>query len=99
LPYWLSPDQVAVIPIAEGQLEKARSVHEAIIEEGVRSVLYEMNESLSRKLVHAHNEKIPVSLIIGRREADAGQVAVREADGSQVIMSISEAVDLLKKRR
>jgi threonyl-tRNA synthetase len=95
----LSPEQVAVIPIAEGQLENARSVHETLFEEGVRSVLYEMNESLSRKLVHAHNEKIPVSLIIGRRESEAGQVTVREADGSQVVMSISEAVDLLRKRR
>jgi threonyl-tRNA synthetase len=99
LPYWLSPEQVAVIPIAEGQLENARSVHETLFEEGVRSVLYEMNESLSRKLVHAHNEKIPVSLIIGRRESEAGQVTVREADVSQVVMSISEAVDLLRKRR
>lgn len=99
LPYWLSPDQVAVIPIAEGQLEYAREVHNKLFEEDVRSVLFEMNEGLSRKLVQAHQDKIPVSVIIGRRESEAGEVAVREADGSQAVVSIETAVEMLRKRR
>lgn len=99
LPYWLSPDQVAVIPIAEGQLDYARDVHARLFDEGVRSVLYEMNEGLSRKLVQSHQDKVPVAIIVGRREAEAGQVAVREADGSQNVMSIDDAVELLLKRR
>ncbi len=99
LPYWLSPDQVAVIPISEKQKEHAAALHDELFEQGVRSILLDHNESLSRKIVETVDKKIPVSIIIGRKEAEGGLATIRAMDGHQDTVSIEDAVQLLKMRR
>lgn len=99
LPFWLSPDQVAVMPISADQNGYAEDVVEALCSSGIRSVLYDMNESLARKIVLARDAKVPVSLVVGKREAENGSVALREIDGSQIAMPLQEAVTMLAARR
>jgi threonyl-tRNA synthetase len=99
LPFWLSPDQVAVVPISEAQAGYAEQVLADLCEAGVRAVLYDGNETLSRRLVDIHAAKLPVALVVGAREVAAGSVAVRERDGSQQVLDLSAAVELLRVRR
>lgn len=99
LPYWLSPDQVAVVPISQVQAEYAEKVHADLCEVGVRAVLYDRNDTLSRKLVDVHAARIPVAFVVGGREADAGTVAIRERDGSQRVVPLAVAVSEAASRR
>jgi len=87
LPYWLSPDQVAVVPISRDQLDYAREVHDALWEAGIRSVLFDMNESLSRKLVDVWSQRIPLAAIIGKREQEAQSVSLKRRNRSTLIIS------------
>lgn len=99
LPFWLSPDQVAVAPISRDQADYAAEVVGILADAGVRAVLYDMNDTLSRKLVEARNMKIPIVAVVGRREVEMRTVALRERDGSQSAVSLDELADSLSARR
>jgi threonyl-tRNA synthetase len=99
LPYWLSPDQVAVVPISDQQLGYAKKVRDELFDSGVRAIVIDQSDTLSRKLVDVHASRIPVALVVGAREEAASSVAVRERDGSQHVLPLSEAVSELSGRR
>lgn len=99
LPFWLAPDQVAVAPISRDQADYAAEVVGVLADAGIRAVLYDMNDTLSRKLVEARNMKIPLVAVVGRREVEMGTVALRERDGSQSAVSLAELADSLSARR
>lgn len=99
LPYWLSPDQVAVVPISQVQAPYAERVHAELCEAGVRAVLYDMNDTLSRKLVEVRAARIPLAYVVGGRESEAETVAIRDRDGSQRVLSLKEAVANAAHRR
>lgn len=99
LPFWLSPDQVAVMPISRQQAEHAAAIHNNLADAGIRSILLDGNDTLQRRIVEAGKMKVPVIVVIGNREAEAGTVAIRERDGSQSVIDMSDAVELFKLRR
>ena len=99
LPYWLSPDQVAVIPVSKDQSEYADEVVHALSAKGVRAVLYDMNETLSRRIVLAREMMVPVVAVVGRKEAGERTVSLRERDGGQSCVPLSGALDSLSSRR
>src|SRR5213593_4689670 len=98
-PLWLSPTQVRVLPIADGQMDAARAVHETLRKAGIRSHLDERSETLNYKIRDAEVHKIPYMAVVGQREAEARSVAVRGrgAGNKQVVMPISEFVEKLKQ--
>src|SRR6059036_1337505 len=98
-PLWLSPVQVRVLPIADGQLDAARAVHDTLRKAGIRSHLDERSETLNYKIRDAETHKIPYMAVVGQREAEARSVAVRGrgAGNKQVVMSIDEFVAKLKE--
>src|SRR5438094_691779 len=98
-PLWLSPVQVRVLPIADGQMDAARAVHEALRKAGIRSHLDERSETLNYKIRDAETHKIPYMAVVGQREAEAKSVAVRGrgAGNKQVVMPITEFVETLKE--
>ena len=99
LPFWLSPEQVAVTPISRDQAGYANEVLNALDGAGVRPVLYDSNETLSRRIISAREAEIPVIAILGRREAEARSVTLRERDGSQTSLPLAEAGTVLAARR
>jgi threonyl-tRNA synthetase len=99
LPFWLSPDQVAVAPISRDHVQYACEVVEELSQAGVRAVLYDMNDTLSRKLVEARNMKIPLVAVVGRREMEMRQVNMRERDGSQWSLGIGDLASNLRSRK
>ncbi len=76
-PVWLAPVQAAVLPITDRQLEYARQVKERLDVAGIRATLDDRNEKVNLKIREAQLQKVPFMLVVGDREAEAGQVAVR----------------------
>jgi threonyl-tRNA synthetase len=76
-PVWLTPVQAIVLPIADRNNAYAVSVQERLAAAGIRVEVDERDEKVGRKVRDAEVRKIPYMLVIGDREAEAGQVSVR----------------------
>ena len=75
-PTWLSPVQVVVVPIKTEHVEYARRVEERLRKARLRVRVDDRQERMQRKLVDAHEERVPYIAVVGGREAEAGQVSV-----------------------
>jgi threonyl-tRNA synthetase len=95
LPMWLSPDQVAVLPISDELHGPAKDVCDAMRAAGLRVVFMGENETLSRRIVNVHDAMIPAFAVIGKREAESGSVALTLM-GKKYVVDINEAVSMLK---
>jgi threonyl-tRNA synthetase len=98
LPFWLSPDQVAVAPISKDQAGYGADVLAAFEDAGIRAAAYDGADTLSRRILAAHDMAVPVMAIVGGREMRDGRVSLRERDGSQVDVPLAEAVSGLQAR-
>ncbi|MGH2875469.1 MAG: threonine--tRNA ligase, partial [Solirubrobacteraceae bacterium] len=78
LPVWLAPVQAIVLPIADRHVPYAESVREHLAAAGVRAESDDRGESVARKIRDAELRKIPHMLVVGDREAERDEVAVRE---------------------
>lgn len=98
LPFWLAPDQVAIMPISEDQNEWASSVAQFARNRGFRVRMMDQSETLQRRLALAHEELIPVHFVIGAKEADLDAVMV-QSGGKKNLMVIGDALRHLEKLR
>jgi threonyl-tRNA synthetase len=97
-PLWLSPVQVTVLPITDRQNEYARQVHEKLLVAGIRAEIDERNDKVNFKIREAQLQKIPFMLVIGDREAQAGQVSVRNRKhGDQGVKPVDEFMASLQQ--
>jgi len=76
-PVWLSPVQVAILPITDDQLVYARSLADKLAEESVRVELDDRNEKVTYKIRDWELKKVPYMLIVGQKEVASGTVSVR----------------------
>ena len=76
-PVWLAPVQAIVLPITDRQSEYARSVQKQLDAAGIRATVDERAEKVNLKIREAQLQKIPYMLVVGDREQQNGQVAVR----------------------
>src|SRR5207249_3718217 len=76
-PVWLAPVQATVLPITDRQTEYAREVRKQLDAAGIRSTVDERSEKINLKIRDAQLQKIPYMLVVGDREQQNGQVAVR----------------------
>lgn len=76
-PTWLAPVQVTVIPVTDRSHEYAGQVFERLNDEGFRVAIDQRNEKVGYKIREAQLKKIPYMLIVGDKEVESGQVAVR----------------------
>ena len=98
-PVWLSPTQVAVIPIGEKHHEYANEVGGKLTAAGVRVHVDLRNEKMNAKIREHALQKVPFQLVVGDKEMEAGQVNVRvrgqeKAEGS---VALNEFVERVKK--
>ena len=80
-PVWLSPVQAMIIPIADRHLEYANKVAVELREKGIRVSVDDRSERMNAKIRDAQNQKIPYMLVVGDKEMEAGQVALRLRNG------------------
>ncbi|HKE91817.1 MAG TPA: threonine--tRNA ligase [Gemmatimonadales bacterium] len=98
-PLWLSPEQVRVLPISDGQLEAARRVAETLTEAGLRVHLDDRNDTLNYRVRDGELMKVPYLAVVGQREADNGTVAVRArgAGKKQEVIPLADFVERLRR--
>jgi threonyl-tRNA synthetase len=77
LPVWLAPEQARVLPVSDKFLDAARALRGSLVAAGLRVEVDERNEKLGAKIRDGEMGKIPVLLIVGAREAEAGGASVR----------------------
>jgi threonyl-tRNA synthetase len=80
-PVWLAPVQAAMIPIADRHLDYAKQVAQELKKAGLRVIVDERPERMNAKIRDAQNQKIPYMLVIGDKEQESGQVALRLRNG------------------
>ena len=76
-PLWLAPLQAIVLPISDRHVEAARETERTLRAARVRVEIDDRTESVGRKIRDAELQKIPYMLVLGDREQEAGEVAVR----------------------
>lgn len=97
LPMWLSPVQVALLPITDKEKGYSKEMTDMLKREGIRSYLDDRNEKVGLKIREATLNKIPYMLIIGAREARDRSVSVRKRSGEALgAMKIEEIIHILK---
>lgn len=95
-PTWLAPVQVKVLPIVDKQFEYANQIAEKLSKLGVRVEVDERNEKIGYKIREAQLAKIPYMLVIGDREMQNGQVAVRSRkEGDLGVMDVDGFINKL----
>jgi len=95
-PLWLAPVQAIVLPITDRAKVYAQQIVSRLDEVGLRVELDDRNEKIGFKIREAQMQKIPYMLVIGDKEVENGQVAVRTREGGdQGTMGISELVSQL----
>ena len=77
LPVWLAPTQAVVVPVAEGNLDYARRVCDALVADGFRVEVDGRRERMKAKIRDAQLRKVPYTLVVGNREEQASGVSVR----------------------
>lgn len=77
LPTWLAPVQVAVIPVSDALLDYADEVANRLFAAGIRVEVDRRDEKMGKKIREAQLQQIPYMLIVGKKEQESGQVAVR----------------------
>jgi threonyl-tRNA synthetase len=93
-PVWLAPVQATILPITDRQNDYARQVKQILVNAGVRVELDDRSEKVNFKIREAQLQKIPYMLVIGDREAQAGQVSVRNRKrGDQGVTSVDDFVE------
>jgi threonyl-tRNA synthetase len=99
LPPWLAPVQAIVLPIADRHLDYAGAVRDRLRAAGARAELDERPESVGRKIRDAELRKIPYMLVVGDREQEGDEVAVREHRRGDVgSMPVGEFIEALAER-
>ena len=97
-PTWLSPVQVKLLPITDRAAEYADQVAAKLEAAGYRVETDHRNEKIGKKIRDAQLEKVPYMLVIGDKEAEAGNVSVRHrADGDLGVMSTEDFMAQLKE--
>jgi threonyl-tRNA synthetase len=84
LPVWLMPTQVKVLPITDRQHDYARDIEARLLESGVRVETDLRSEKIGYKIREAQLEKIPYMLVVGDKEQESGEVAVRARQGGDI---------------
>lgn len=83
-PIWLSPAQVAIIPISEKHLKHSKKISEKLGASGIKAEVYDKNGTMQLKIREATLQKVPYLVIIGDREIESSKVSVRTRIGENL---------------
>ncbi|MDD4937675.1 MAG: threonine--tRNA ligase [Candidatus Shapirobacteria bacterium] len=96
-PVWISPIQVKIIPITDGQLEYAQKIEQTLKDNNIRVELDDKSETMQNKIRNATAEKVPYMIIIGGREVENNTISIRQRDGQDLgVMSFDNFLEKIK---
>jgi threonyl-tRNA synthetase len=97
-PLWLTPDQVAILPISEKYNENAQNILNSLNNYDIRGFVDDRNEKVGRKIRDAEVKKVPFMLIIGEKEVETNSLSVRKhGEGDLGTFTDKEFADLINK--
>ncbi len=97
-PIWLSPDQIAVLPISERFNDYAEKVFQELKNHDIRGYLDDRDEKIGRKIRDAEIKKVPYMLIVGEKEVVENKVSIRKhSEGDQGTMMLEECIAKFSK--
>ena len=98
-PIWLSPVQIAILPISEKQNNYANKILNQLKEEGLRVELQNENESLGKKIRNAKIQKIPYLIIVGDKEMESKTITAEGRGGEKYSsISLAEFIKIIKEK-
>ncbi len=90
-PLWLTPDQVAILPISEKYNDYAKNVLNLLKNYDIRGFVDERNEKIGKKIRDTELNKVPFMLVVGEKEMEEGKVSVRkQGEGDLGSLGIEE---------
>lgn len=92
-PVWLAPEQVRVVPIADDMLDYATKVRQVLLDADLRVEMDTSDNRLNAKVRAAVTRKVPLILVLGRREQENESVSVRYRSGKEQSMSLADFVE------
>ena len=96
-PFWLAPEQAAILNITDKQSEYCKNIHKKLEESGYRAHLDLRNEKIGFKIREHTIKKIPFLLVVGDKEVENNTVAIRTRKGEDLgVMSLEEVLTLFK---
>lgn len=99
-PFWLAPEQVAVLNITDKQSEYCKKLHKKLEDEGYRAHLDLRNEKIGFKIREHTINKIPYLIVVGDKEVENNTVAIRTRKGEDLgVMSLDEALAVFKQAK
>lgn len=97
-PVWLAPEQVRVLPISDKHLEYARKIEHMLVEVGVRATVSDTSDKIGAKIRLAQLDRVPYMLVLGAREEQAANVAVRSrSHGDEGVVSALQFVERVQR--
>ena len=95
-PLWLTPDQVVILPISEKFNDYAFQIAKDMNAQDIRVTVDDRNEKIGRKIRDNELKRIPYMLIVGEKEAENGEVAVRrQGEGDKGTMKVADFSKLI----
>jgi threonyl-tRNA synthetase len=98
-PLWLAPVQVKILPISDKFLPYANSVLESLKNADIRAEVDDRNEKIGKKIRDTELMKVPYMLVVGEKEANENQVAVRrqgKGDAGNITKGLEEFINEAK---
>ena len=97
-PVWLAPLQALILPIAERHQEYAQQINQRLQDTGVRSEL-SMDNTLNYRIRRAQQQKVPYMLVLGDRELESEEVAIRLRSGENMpAQPLSNVVEMIAEK-
>ncbi len=95
-PLWLTPEQIAILPISEKYNDYAKKVLELLKNYDIRGLVDDRNEKIGKKIRDTELKKVPYMLIVGEKEEEENKVSVRkQGDGDLGSFSIEEFAKII----
>ncbi|MCL2438324.1 MAG: threonine--tRNA ligase [Coriobacteriia bacterium] len=97
LPSWLAPTQATLIPINDEMISYAQDIQARLATAGFRIEIDEASAPMKAKIAKAQQQKIPYMLVVGKKEAESGQVALRHrTEGDLGAMTVEDFIARLE---
>lgn len=83
-PLWLSPDQIAILPISDKFNDYAQDVYDRLLVKDIRGFVDNRDEKIGKKIRDTEVKKVPYMLVIGEKEVNEGKIAIRKHGGEDL---------------
>ncbi len=92
-PIWLSPVQVAIVPVRENHLEAAQKLQQELKEKMIRTELCSGDDSLGKRIHAAKALRTPYVIVLGDKEAESGNLTIETRSGEKMTQTADEFLE------